>query len=122
MLFWEAENPAYGVQMHHLMVLCYHLQHPSLYSPEGLDYARQLLVEFLERGTTPELIRRHNRSSLDSSRRRWKIKGAGERRGSYSHVMHWPMTAADVIAGGVEGYCDGVRRWARSIQDTLAVP
>lgn len=48
MLFWEAENPAYG-EVHHLMVLCYHLQHPSLYSPEGLTEARKLLAEFVER-------------------------------------------------------------------------
>lgn len=30
MLFWEAENPRAGAEVHHLMVLCYHLQHPSL--------------------------------------------------------------------------------------------
>jgi Family of unknown function (DUF5946) len=30
MLFWEVENPIYG-EFHHLMVLCCHLQHPSLY-------------------------------------------------------------------------------------------
>ena len=29
MLFWEAENPANG-EVHHLAVLCYHLQHPHL--------------------------------------------------------------------------------------------
>lgn len=32
---WEGENPAVILQAHHLMVLCYHLQHPSLYSPRG---------------------------------------------------------------------------------------
>jgi Family of unknown function (DUF5946) len=115
MLFWEAENPAYGAQSHHLMVLCYHLQHPSLYSPEGLEFAQQLLVEFLEHGRTPEQIRLRNRHHVDSSRRNWKITGAGEARGSYTHAMRWSMTAADVVAGGVEHYCDRVRSWALSI-------
>src|SRR5512145_2930017 len=49
MLFWENEHPPLG-EVHHLMVLCYHLQHPSLYAPEGLEYAKGLLVDFIERG------------------------------------------------------------------------
>jgi len=119
MLFWEAEHPAYGAQVHHLMVLCFHLQHPSLYSPEGLDYARQLLVEFLEHGAIPEEVRRKHSLDGDSSRRKWKIKGAGDARGTYDHAMRWTMTAADVVAGGVDNYCYNVRHWAISIQDTL---
>ena len=35
LLFWENERPELG-EVHHLLVLCYHLQHPSLYSAEGL--------------------------------------------------------------------------------------
>ena len=119
MLFWEAEHPAYGAQVHHLMVLCFHLQHPSLYSPEGLDYARQLLVEFLEHRATPEQVRWKHRFNVDSSRRKWKIKGVGDARGTYDHAMHWAMTAADVVAGGVDNYCYNVRHWAKSIQSTL---
>ena len=120
MLFWESEHPAYGAQVHHLMLLCYHLQHASLYSPEGLEYARQLLEEFLEHGTSPDQIRRRNRNSVASNRRTWKIKGTGEEHGSYSHRVYWLMTAADVVAWGVEHYCDSVRLWARSISDSLA--
>jgi hypothetical protein len=66
MLFWEAENPNYGV-VHHLMVLCYHLQHPSLYSPEGLRQAITLLSDFLERGLTPEQVRKRSRNTVNSS-------------------------------------------------------
>ncbi len=69
------------------MVLCYHLQHPSLYSPEGLDEAKRLLIEFLEHG-------------------------------SYDHPIQWAMTA-DVVTGGIEGYCDNVRQWAHSIHHLL---
>ena len=68
MLFWEAENPALG-EVHHLMVLCYYLQHPSLYSPEGLEYARGLLIAFVEHGAAPQDIRRQNSAQLSSQTR-----------------------------------------------------
>ena len=56
MLFWENENPGYG-EVHHLTVLCYHIQHPSLYSPEGLSEAIRLLSGFLEQDLTPQQSR-----------------------------------------------------------------
>jgi len=120
MLFWENENPTYGV-VHHLMVLSYHLQHPSLYSPEGLREAKQLLAEFLERGVTPAEVRKRNRAKVDSSKRTWKIKRTTASPGSYERPIQWTMTAADVIAGGVNKYCDNIRAWARSVQETLRV-
>src|SRR5579859_452986 len=114
MLAWESEHPSFWA-VHHLMVLCYHLQHPSLYSPAGLAGARALLVEFVEHQATPEEIRRRNRRRLDSSKRQWKIKGTPAAHGSYNFPVPWPMTAAHVIAGGVDHYCANVRAWAESI-------
>lgn len=119
MLFWEAENPAYGAEVHHLMVLCYYLQHPSLYSPEGLTEARRLLVEFVERGASPVDVRKRNRAHVDSSRRNWKITATATSRGSYDREMAWPMTAADVVAGGADHYCANGRRWAQQIYEAL---
>ena len=106
MLFWEAEYPAYGAEVHHLMVLCYYLQHPSLYSPAGLNEARRLLVEFVEHGASPGEVRQRNRARVDSSRRDWKITATATSHGSYAQAMTWKMTAADVVAGGSENYCD----------------
>jgi hypothetical protein len=114
MLFWESENPSYG-EVHHLMVLCYHLQHPSLYSPEGLAGSKQLLEDFLERGLSPAQARAHNRVKLDSGNRTWKIKGAPGSQGAYEHPIRWTLTAGAVVAGGIEAYCDSVRAWARSV-------
>jgi len=119
MLYWEAENPSYGAEVHHLMVLCYHLQHPSLYSPNGLNEARRLLVEFVERGTSPVEVRQRNRDRVDSSKRNWNIKGTSASHGSYDPPIQWTMTAADVVAGGSESYCDNVRAWARLVNETL---
>jgi hypothetical protein len=100
-------------------VLCYHLQHPSLYSPEGLAGAKQLLLEFVERGTSPSEVRRRNRARLDSSQRTWKVAGTPGRRGAYDPPIEWGITVADVVAGGVEHYCDNVRAWARSMLEAL---
>jgi hypothetical protein len=118
MLFWEAENPAYGA-VHHLMVLCYHLQHPSLYSPDGLIEGKRLLVNFLERGLTTAEVRGCNRDRLDSGKRSFKIKGTPDSRGAYDQPMHWTITAPDVTAGGADHYCDNVRAWARSVYEVL---
>lgn len=118
MLFWENEDPANGA-VHHLMVASYHIQHPSLYSPEGLDYAKQLLESFLVEGKTPAEIRKRSRSEVDSGQRTWKIKGTPDRHGVHPYPVTWTMTAVDVAAGGIENYCTNVDRWARSIYDTL---
>ncbi len=113
MLVWESEHSL--LEVHHLMVLCYHLQHPSLYSPEGLREARRLLAEFVERGTSPQEVRRLNRSRVDSGKRDWKIRATATSHGSYSRPIRWTITAADVIAGGPERYYENVRKWARSV-------
>jgi hypothetical protein len=119
MLFWEAEYPAAGAEVHHLMVLCYHLQHPNLYSPEGLEEARRLLVEFVEDGTSPVEVRKCNRARVDSSRRNWKIRGTAASHGTYAQAIAWKMTAADVVASESENYCDSVRSWAQSVNEAL---
>lgn len=118
--YWELENPALQV-VHHLMVLSYHLQHLSLYWPGGLNSAKGLLVEFLERGATTEQVRKRNRNVMDSGKRKFRIKGTPALHGAYTHPVQWTMTAADVTAGGVDAYIDSVKAWARSILESLKV-
>ena len=118
MLAWEQENPGYGV-VHHLMVLCYHLQHPSLYSSEGFSGAIRLLDDFVGRSLSPEQVRKRDRAVVDSSKRTWKIKGTPAAHGVYDRSVHWTMTAANVIEKGVGNYCESVRDWARSMHDAL---
>ncbi|MEO6458030.1 MAG: DUF5946 family protein [Chloroflexia bacterium] len=118
MLYWEAENPSLW-EVHHLMVLCYHLQHPTLYSPDGLAWAKETLVEFVEHEVTTEEVRRRNRTNLDSGNRKWKIKGTPDSHGSYAPPVQWTMTATDVTAGAMSDYCDNVRVWAQSVLDAM---
>ncbi len=118
MLFWEAENPANG-EVHHLAVLCYHLQHPHLYSPETLVMARKMLADFVVGGVTPQEMRRRNKDKVASNKRDWKITG-DKISGAYDRPIQWTMTVADVIADGSEHYRESVRAWARSMHEALA--
>ncbi len=118
MLFWEAETPSLGV-VHHLTVLCYHLQHPSLYSPTGVREGLQLLIGFVEEGRTTQQVRREKRERLSSTNRTEKITSRSGAQGSYAQPVTWRMTAADVVAGGAEGYIENVQRWARMMLEDL---
>jgi hypothetical protein len=118
MLLWESENPALAA-VHHLMVLCYHLQHPSLYSPEAVKYGKNLLIDFVERGVSPQETRKRHKGKVDSGKRKWKIEGTPESFGSYERPIHWTLTAVDVIADGPGPYCDKVHAWAQSVLQVL---
>src|SRR5215212_1465647 len=110
MLYWEMEDQARWV-VHHLMVLCYHVQHPSLYSPDGLNFSIHLLVDFMEGRLTTEQARDQNREALDSGNRKFKIKGTPDSQSSYAYPIRWTMTAADVTSAGADHYVESVRAW-----------
>ena len=118
MLYWEAEDPDLG-EVHHLMVLCYHLQHPSYYSQEGLEYAKQLLCDFVEAGLSPQEIRQRDCSKVASQNRNWKIKATDKSRGSYPNEIRWEMVARDVVISGKNHYCQSVRKWAKTTLEIL---
>jgi hypothetical protein len=120
MLFWEAEKPSLGV-VHHLMVLCYHLQHPSLYSADGLENAKTLLIDFVVRGLSTERVRQQNRNQVDSGKRQWKVMARPNSHGTYRYPMTWTMTARDVVAGGMDHYVENVQAWAKSMLASLQV-
>lgn len=113
MLFWESERPEIGV-VHHLMVLCYHLQHPGLYAPAGLEHAKTLLVKFVEEGVSPQTLRARMRDQVDSGKRQFKIKAKGDLRGAYPQPIRWTLTAAEIVAAGSDQYVASVEAWARA--------
>ena len=118
LLFWENERAELG-EVHHLMVLCYHLQHPSLYSAEGLAHARQLLDAFVTEGMSPEEVRRRQRAAVDSGGRGWSITARPGNRGSYGQQPAWTMHAADVVAGGIDNYVANILTWADRVHRIL---
>ena len=118
MLYWENEFPDYGV-VHNLTVLSYYLQHPSLYSPEGLNHGMKLLSDFVEKGITTQEVRARDRDKVSSTNRTWKVKGKPGAQGAYSHPIRWSMTAPEVTAGGPHQYCENVRQWAAKIMQDI---
>ncbi len=118
MLFWENEEPSRG-EVHHLAVLAYHLQHPSLYSPEGLIYGIRLLEDFVGGRVSTEQVRKNNRTKVDSGQRQWKIRAKPGNEANYSHPVAWHITAVDVVKAGADRYVDSVRAWAQSILDDM---
>jgi hypothetical protein len=118
MLYWEAEFPELGV-VHHLMVLGYHLQHPWLYSVEGLAEAKRLLISFLREENSPQDVRRENRMAYDSGHRMFHIRATAESYGWYDPPVAWSITAPDVVAQGADCYVESVTAWAESILTAL---
>ena len=118
MLYWEAENGVNG-EVHHLMVLCYHLQHPHLYSREGLAEGLRLLEAFVAAGVSPAEIRRRSRARVASGKRDWSITARPDSVGAYRQPVAWPLTAADVVAAGEPNYRASVCRWAQAVLDAL---
>jgi hypothetical protein len=119
MLAWEYEDMQHRGQVHHLMVLCYHLQHPRLYAPDGLRNAQRLLLEFVEGGITPQEVRRRDREKVDSGKRSWKIKARPGLMASYCNPIRWPVTSADMIANGADVYNASIEAWARSVLEAM---
>lgn len=116
MLAWEFEDPGGAGAVHHLTVLCYHLQHPSLYTPEGLAWARAGLKAFVAEGVSPQEMRRRSRRALDSGTRTWQVTGAPA---SYALQPRWTLTVVDAGAGDKAGHCARVEAWARSVHTAL---
>lgn len=111
--FWELDHQLWD--KHHLMVLCYNLQHPHIYSPQALTDAIQLLRDFVENGLTPQ----EARLRIGSEMRQYKITGTPDAHGQYTQPIEWTMTCADVIARGIENYYDSVDEWATSVLQSL---
>ena len=117
LLGWEHERPEF-LAVHHLTVLAYHLQHPHLYSPEGLVYAQRLLADFLV-GLTPTAARARHGAGLDSGKRSWRVKGTNESHGIYAPRPEWTMAAADVLTAGIDEYLERAEQWARTVHTSL---
>jgi hypothetical protein len=108
----EYQNPAAFGAVHHLMVLCYMLQH-NAYSREAWLEARNMLAQFVQEGVTPAEIRRQNRARLDSGRRAGSI--TKEAKLTEVNAIQWTRTIADVRLDNPDSYCADVVQWATAV-------
>ncbi len=110
----EFSEPGY-VNVHHLTVATYMLQHSSKLTKEGWLYERELLREFVVEGKAPELIRKQSQARLDSSERDFKIAS----KDGLPKIARrtWSKTILDVDMENAENYCRDVTAWAKSVLD-----
>ena len=121
MIAWDFADFNGVGKIHHLTVLAYNLQHPSVYSQKGLENAKASLQEFI---LNPSSFQKHdkvNRKNLSSDVRDWKITGTLEDRGVYSMQPHWTILASDVVKDGLGAYVDNVKKWSESVLSALEV-
>lgn len=114
---WELEHGLYD--LHHLMVLCYYLQHPHLYSREGLEGALRLIRRFVIDGDYVFAVRTELRPNVQQQRRDYPITARPDNYGSYPTPIVWTITASDVIAAGIDRYYESIRAWAKSVVEAL---
>jgi hypothetical protein len=107
-----------GEAAHFYAVSSYVLQHPEgmNYTTEALADLRRLVGDHLAgRITLAEQRRRVHRGPAVAAR---VTRRAGDEVLRWPAVS-WPINVADVLAGGVEGYCGRVAAWAESVLRTL---
>lgn len=112
---WEYQLP----DEHHLLVCCYHLQHPHLYSREGLAGAIELLRRWVIEGEYVFEVRESIRSKVSQGKRDYPITARPDNIGAYPKPVTWTMTAADVVAGQPEQFYANIRAWAQSVVQSL---
>jgi hypothetical protein len=107
-----------GEVAHFHAVSSYILQHPDgmNYTAEALAGLRRGLADHLAGRVTLAEQRLRVRRAADGATR--ITRRAGDEVVRWP-VVSWPLTVADVLAGGVEGYCRRVATWAESILRTL---
>lgn len=117
LLSWEWEYQMQDV--HHLLVACYHIQHPHLYSQEGLAGALDLLRRWVVEGEYVFDVRESIRGGVSNSQRDYPITARPDNIGAFHQPIAWTMTAADVVAAGPDRFYDSVCAWAAGMVEAL---
>jgi hypothetical protein len=119
MLAWDFEDFKGAGRLHHLTVLCYYLQHPSHYSPEGLKEAVTILKKAIENTLSDKKLYQEESEVFSSSKRTWNVTGTSKNYGKYSSVIKWTITVSEVVKDGVIKYPEHVQQWANAIYSDL---
>lgn len=101
MLVWDFEDFSGAGSVHHLTVLCYHLQHPSLYSPVALNAAKIFLKSIIENNLTAHELLEQNRQDLSKQKKNFSIKGTTNSHATYLRPIIWSMTVINVVEDGI---------------------
>jgi len=118
LLLLERECPTADQPTHFLAVSAYVLQHPlsMQYNAAALLGVRDSVAEFLSGRASLDAIRRRTRATNHGPRR--VARRAGEAPLTWN-ITEWPLSVANVLAGGRFEFPQRVRAWAESIVATL---
>ena len=111
-LILEFTDPGYGA-VHHLTVAAFMVQHSSRMTREGWLFERDLLRQFLVENKPPALVRRQIKNTVDSGKRKFKIKSKTGL--PIINKSTWTKTILDARAENAETYCKDITAWARSV-------
>jgi hypothetical protein len=121
MIAWDFTDFSGVGQVHHLTVLCYYLQHPSHYSPEGLKQAVSILKKVNENNLSDKELYQEESDMFSSSRRNWHVTGTQTNHGKYTHQIKWQLTVGAVVKDGISKYPEHVKEWASTIYHDLKI-
>src|SRR5215207_2393823 len=113
-LVLEFTDAGYGA-VHHLTVAAFMVQHSSKMTPEGWQYERDLLREFLVEKKTPAAIRKQIKDTVDSGKRTFKFKSKTGVPVIYK--SSWTKTILDVRAENAEVYRQDINAWATAVRE-----
>ena len=119
LLLLEADVPgAAGEVPHFYAVASYGLQHPGSmgYTAAVAEGLRAAVADALTGRASLEHIRRRTRAAFEGQAR--VTRRAGEPDVDW-YRGPWPVTVADALATGADGYIAAVERWARAVIETL---
>ncbi len=114
----EATAEGRGELAHFYAVSTYMLQHPESMGckAEALAGVRKAIAEHLSGRMSPARWRQVVRRTLNGPAR--VVRRPGDEVVRWA-VLAWPMTVADVLAGGPQGYLEGVSAWAASVVQAI---
>ncbi len=112
---WEQDAPGVKDTQHHLLVLCWEIQHPRRFSDQALAWACESVRRAVTEGLSTEELRDRSLEGQTPTDRVWKVMGGG----GVAVQRKWPVTLADVADEGYAGLPESIQRWAESVLGEL---
>lgn len=115
---WEQTDfPTRGAE-HHLLVICWQLQHPSRFSTESLAWARESLRRAMIDGASLEELRAEPEPA-PPARSMPAPPPKYIRDGDVLRMQRRLGTLADVVTEGLEALPGSIRRWASVVLEQV---
>lgn len=109
MLALEFEDPAVFGAVHHLTVICFNLQHSSMFTDESIAWMRSTVQAIVEEGLSPAELRERSMKTFGGKVKvLTKVPKASPRNA-------WSMTVLDIRTDSPDMYVKDVNAWAKSI-------